>query len=485
MKKITKILIALFIVLGLSAFVAPLANADTSEPTQAAVEPPTCVGVDTEQGTGTCGDVDESSSYSKSSATSQVTAVNGVSINSTVTVLSYIKVNGISKADKAHAKRYVLKKRMRLWTSYYNTAGRKVWHWKWYNKGHVFYWHHRGWHDGPCDNDVVGLPKGPKAPPKGAVKIRGTVKIVKRFVFEAAAEAKADEKVATVAKAWCTTAAGYAYGEGRGSATAIATARVTMSGYVRVSLLASVKAKATGDLWAKLGATSRVDVRANLRADAFAQATSEASALAVCKDTPVYNTPDVTVNPVACVAPGQTRTVDIVVGNPNSVADTARLTYRGQTLEKSVAANGTITFSFPNQGAGTYSGNVLLVTAGKSKSFTVTVENCPELPSSFTEVEQPNDVLVNNSRTIRVRGTVPSGQTATLKATSIYGTIASGDKSQVVTGSFDILIHYTAPSEVPASKSDTVTVQLFSQSGKKDDEKAVTFEIRPAPVDPL
>lgn len=124
-------------------------------------------------------------------------------------------------------------------------------------------------------------------------------------------------------------------------------------------------------------------------------------------------------------------------------------------------------------------------------------DECPDIPgdqppghdcepnSSLTEVTQPNDVLVNNTRTIRVRGVVPAGQTAMLRSSSIFGTIPAADKAIEVSGNFDVLVHYTAPSEVPPGEHDTVTVKLFSATGVLDDEASVSFKILPAPVDPL
>lgn len=118
-------------------------------------------------------------------------------------------------------------------------------------------------------------------------------------------------------------------------------------------------------------------------------------------------------------------------------------------------------------------------------SIHLTCSNTPPTtaPPSITNVEQPNDVLVNNTRTIRVRGFVPAGQTATLSASAQYGTITSGD-SQSVSGTFDLTVTYAAPSEVPPGGNDTVSFALFNADGQGE-TKSVTFEIRPAPIDPL
>jgi len=121
-------------------------------------------------------------------------------------------------------------------------------------------------------------------------------------------------------------------------------------------------------------------------------------------------------------------------------------------------------------------------------------DECPDIPgdqppgtdcepdSSIVSVEQPNDVLWGNTRTIRVTGVVPAGQTATLKSSAGIGSIATSDRSMTVSGDFDVLVHYTAPTE---GTSDTFTVKLYSQSGHLDDEASVTFGLTAPPPDPL
>ena len=446
-------------------------------------EPQSCVDIDTSTGNGDCADVVQAESHSASRASSKVVSVNGVKLSSKVTVLANIKANGTPKAQQTNCFR--IQRDMSIWTSY-NANGTTGWHWKTYPKGYRFCKIGGKVRDPLCHNMVkIGVPKS--RAPKNAIK--GKVKLVKVLVYKVKAVAKADEKVTSRAKAWCNTNSSSAYGEGKGSAFALATGRASLKGRNKTKLIAKVEAAAQGDLAAQLSGQSITQIKATVRASAFVKATSQASAKAVCTDNPPppsYDQPDVNVTPVACVNPGQTRDVTVTVSNPNDSADTARLTYRGQTTEKSVAANGQVTFTFANQAQGTYNGNVLLVTAVKSAGFSVTVEACPppvENPPTIISVEQPNDVLVNNSRTIRVRGSVPQGDTAVLSGSAQFGTITSG-ASQSVSGSFDITVTYVAPSEVPAGGNDTVSFQLISSNGQKD-TKSVTFEIRPAPVDPL
>lgn len=276
---------------GLSVLMASTASAD--EPTNTSVsetdttsseeEPPSCEGMNVGEGTGECADVVESESHSRSSSQSRAVSVNGVSINSRVTVLARIRANGTPPSQQTNCFR--TNRPMSLWTSY-NAEGTTGWHWKSYPRGKRFCRINGAVRDPVCHNKVkIGVPKS--KPPKNA--IRGEVKFVKRLRWHVKAVAKADEKVTSHAKAWCTTQSAYAYGEGRGSASAYAVGRASARGSVLVKLHARVRAMAQGDLSAQLGGKSVIKVKAEVRATAFASATSEAHAKAVCKDTPPAN----------------------------------------------------------------------------------------------------------------------------------------------------------------------------------------------------
>ena len=109
--------------------------------------------------------------------------------------------------------------------------------------------------------------------------------------------------------------------------------------------------------------------------------------------------------------------------------------------------------------------------------------NQSEQPGSIVEVEDVNDVLYGNTRTWRIRGIVPEGQTATLRVSAQIGALPESDKViSLAAGPFDISVHYTAPTE---GSSDTLTAKLFGSDGVKDDEKSDTFQLRANPVDPL
>lgn len=236
-----------------------------------------------------------------------------------------------------------------------------------------------------------------------------------------------------------------------------------------------VIAAMAGPGWAEAKAAAVADARGN------AQAVSMGEIKIACgggTQPPQYSAPTIDVSPMACVVNGGTTNASITVSNPNGIADTVKVTYRGQVYTKSIAAHGQVTFTFPNQGVGSWPGTALLVNADKSSSFTITAEACPVIPGTIDMMENVNDVVWGNTRTIRVTGTVPGGQTATLKSYADIGSIAPSDQSMTVTGDFDVLVHYTAPTE---GSSDTVTVKLFSSGGVKWDEKSDSFALgRPA-----
>jgi hypothetical protein len=254
--------------------IASVSDADSEQ------EPPSCDGMNVDEGTGECADVVESESHSRSSSKSRAVSVNGVSVTSRVTVLARIRANGTPPAQQNNCFR--TNRPMSLYTSY-NAEGTTGWWWKPYPSGYRFCRVNGVVRDPKCHNQVkIGVPKS--KPPKNT--IRGEVKFVKRLRWHVKAVAKADEKVTSEAKAWCTTQSAYAYGEGRGSASAYAVGRASARGSILVKLRARVRAMAQGDLSAQLGGKSVIKVKAEVRATAFTSATSEAHAKAVCKDTP-------------------------------------------------------------------------------------------------------------------------------------------------------------------------------------------------------
>jgi len=334
MKRFIALLGAIALMVGLFAALPSVANAAASQnetaSQNASEEPSSCEGVDVETGTGNCADVVTAESHSKSSAKSRVVSVNGVSVNSNVTVLANIRVDGTPQSQQDNC--WNLANAQSIWTSY-NASGTTGWHWKGYPKGYRVCMVGGKVRDPKCHNMLqIGRPHS--NPPKNAIS--GKVKLVTRLKFKVEAVAKADEKVTSVAKAWCTTTSAYAYGEGRGSAFALAVGRARVSGFVLTKVMAQAEGAAAGDLSAQLGGKSVVQVRAEVRASAFTKATSEASAKATCSDTPQDNSGSIVeVEDVNDVLYGNSRTWRIRGIVPEGQKATLRVSARIGALPES------------------------------------------------------------------------------------------------------------------------------------------------------
>lgn len=340
-------------------------------------EPESCAGKDVTTGSGNCADIDAAESHSYSSSQSHAVAVNGVKLTSKVTVLARIRANGTPKAQQTDC--YRIPRAMSLWTSY-NAEGTTGWYWKSYPKGYRFCRINSVVRDPICHNQVkIGVPKS--RPPKNA--IFGKVKFVKRLHWEAKAVAKVDEKSAAVAKAWCTSSSAYAYGEGRGSSSAYAIARARMKGYVLTKLLAEVEARAQGDLVAQLDGRSVTQVRGDVRAAAFAKATSEASAKAVCNEVPAENQPPTgeIVQFPAHLYPGGEYRVKVVGSDPEdggnvslsvSVTGAASvITDANHPVVEDVEGTNKVRYFWIKAGASTGNATIMLtVTDQNGKTFT-------------------------------------------------------------------------------------------------------------------
>lgn len=279
MKKISMIITAFAVVIGLSAFVAPAANAT----------PPSCSGVNTQQGNGTCSDIvpSQSASSASSSVSDSSVSVNGVDIHSKVTVAAFIQAKGATKAQM-HGKKYRLKHATCLKTSWRVDRG-YGWHTKCYPKGYTFVWGKDGyWHDPKCWNSVLGLPKGKKHFPKGYIQIKGKIKIVKKFAFKVTSKATASDHATAKAEAWANSydTAGnqvcHSEASANGSASFSASATASATGSVLSKVRASARGKASQALKVKLAGKSLVDIHVDTIAKASGKATATASAKASC-----------------------------------------------------------------------------------------------------------------------------------------------------------------------------------------------------------
>jgi hypothetical protein len=105
-------------------------------------------------------------------------------------------------------------------------------------------------------------------------------------------------------------------------------------------------------------------------------------------------------------------------------------------------------------------------------------------PNCVTPLQAPtvlsittlNDVTTTQCRTdVQVMYNVPAGQSGTLTITAGPGNITTQNVFNVTAGQGTQSFTYCAPSEVPASGTDTITATLITQGGK--DSKTSTFRI--------
>lgn len=133
---------------------------------------------------------------------------------------------------------------------------------------------------------------------------------------------------------------------------------------------------------------------------------------------------------------------------------------------------------------------------GNAKTKVAASITCtPQQPGTpapmFLETDTINDVLVNNSRTITVTGTVAPGHSATLFASAKNGGSITAGKTQTVTGSFTVQVTYQAPSEVPGANNgvaaghDQVGFTLTQDDGQSAATTTNSFVITQLPPDPL
>lgn len=476
---------------GLMAVSATTAQATTTSGGQS-----TCDQVDTRSGSGTCAEVVPSQSQSEAHASTDVTntTVNGVDIHK-AKVVAFVQAKGATKAQM-QGKKLRLKKAKRLWTSYINTSGQEVWHWKHYRKHYKFVKGSDGYfHDPNCWNKVAIKHKKP------GVKIHGKIKIVKKFKFEVSAIATVSDHVKAHAIAWANATGCHAEAEANATASFNAEASASVRGRVLVTVLAQAKAAAQNNLSVKLKGKTLVDIHADVIASATGKATADAKAQAKCEATtppPSYKAPSVSASAEACVKPGEKTGVVNATGiNPNSVAAPGSFVLGNQNKDAgTVPANGTVTAKFTGLQPGTYT---VVFTLGspvnQTASTQVVVNECekpPVVPTpKLIDVDTINDVLINNTRTITVTGTVAPNHTAALVASAKNGGSITVGKSQTVKGNFTATVTYKAPSEVPgangdiAAGKDRVDFVLTQDDGQSASISTNQFVIQKPNPDPL
>lgn len=353
-----------------------------------------------------------------------------------------------------------------------------------------------------CFNDFFG-------------KVQKTFRSVVQYVLEGDVIEEAEVSAQADANAKATASGSCPDGT---TVTAEATASASASAMAKIRY--RIKYRLTS--WNTKKAELITQVKASAEADAKASAEAKIS-IECGENPPTYETPSVDVSPVACVEPGQTRNVTVTVSNPNDIADTARVTYRGQTSEKAIAAHGQVTFTYANQAAGTYSGTALLVNASKSKSFTVTVEECDTPPPyscppgttwtdidkdgvreegecfgppTFTQFREFNDLyhsLPGQPTTMDHFVTVdtPAGHSYTITWEAVWGSFATPSK----TGQDGVQVSstYTAPSEVPpahpemglsAGYDKIIVTVVDNVTGQRIVRSTAPFRIKAWPATP-
>ena len=124
--------------------------------------------------------------------------------------------------------------------------------------------------------------------------------------------------------------------------------------------------------------------------------------------------------------------------------------------------------------------------------YSKNLADCASNPApQILEVDTVNDVLINNSRYIKVVGTVAPGHAATLFATADNGGSITANKTQTVSGSFTVKVTYRAPSEPPlanngiAAGKDRVTFTLTQDDGQQTKLSTNQFGITVMVPDPL
>lgn len=358
---ITMLVTAIAVMFGGTAFVAPsAANADGG--TQSGSEI-----------------TSESSSSSSDSAKVTSSAHAGGTI--TAKTVAYVKAKGTPKAQQTNCR--TINKSASYWTSYINSSGQEVWHWKFYPKGKRFCKIGGVMRDPVCHNKVkIGTPKVKK--PQGII-IKGKIKIIASFKFVAEAEAKVTATAKATARSWCKNEWTEAEAYASASTSAFAFARARASAKTK----GSAEAKASGAARElSLSASFRAGVEVDAKAKAKATATADAFAKVTCGEGPPP--------PPATPAPDM---LEISTVNDVLVNNSRTITYSGNTA--------------PNHSGSVFcTANTGTITAGKqqnvsgqfNKQITYTAGDEPgydQVTCTLTQDDGQTDTISTNQFEIR------------------------------------------------------------------------------------
>lgn len=324
---------------------------------------------------------------------------------------------------------------------------------------------------GNCRNPA----RGPGKPTRLTWKITQEFKSFSYVQYKVGVDLYEAGKVTAYATATCNTSGS--------SATASAEAWLRIRIYVFVSAKTSVQAKLKGP--GAISASQKTQIKLDVKADGLLDIKAQASAW--CTDTPpAHEAPSISVNPGACVKEGQTTgIVTVVVTNPNPTASPADVTVGSTTKHvDSIAAGSSVTLTFPNFGSGTYGVTAVLTAFNKTASTQVTVAKCaPEAPPMFLQFREFNDLEVNWVDDHCVTVDFPAGHSGTVFWTAKYGSFATPQKT--AQDSVQICSDYKAPSEVPGTGTDTITVTATdSVTGLKVTQTTDPFKIYPTASHP-
>lgn len=278
----------------------------------------------------------------------------------------------------------------------------------------------------------------------------------------------------------------------------------TEKAYAHKKVTKKTKKSATVAAIAKVKASVKVKATARARAKAVAKA--QAKAIASVDTTITINVNErpivISAQAKACVAEGgKTGVIEVSGKNPNNQAAPGTVTVNGQTQSfASIAAGSTVSASFSGFAPGNYSGTFSLgAPINLSTDFTVTVLKCdtPPAPTMVLTIDKMNDIdqsVVPSSGPIewswtdlQAHVTAPTGAgNVTYTVDSGYGTtkfISTGAKSLTqASGTYDLDLRYTAPTEVPAGGYDTITITAVF--GGKTYSASTQIKINPTPTIP-
>lgn len=390
MKKLLMLITAIAVMFGGLAFMAPAANADGG----------------TESGSEI---TSESSSSSADSA--QVTSSAHAGGTITAKTVAYVKAKGTPKAKQTNCR--TIKKAASYWTSYINSSGKEVWHWKWYPKGKRFCKIGGVMRDPVCHNKVkIGVPKAKK--PRGII-ITGKINVITSFKFVAEAEAKVTATAKATAKAWCQNEWTYAEAYASANAYSYAYARARATGTTKAKAEAAARGAASQ---LSLSASFKGNVEVDAKAKAKATATADAYAKVTCGEGP---------------PPAHDECPNIPGDQPEG--------YDCNPPEEEAPA------------------------------------------PTFAQFREINDVYVSATTDHCVTVDFPDGNSGTVHWTAKYGSFATSTKA--AQDMVQVCSTYKAPSEVPSSGTDTITVTATdSVTGKSVTQTTDPFVIKAMPATP-